>query len=251
MNESRKFNLEDIDKAKWYHTIEVCPGHITKGVFDWRPYFKEFNFGDLKGKKILDVGAGNGFFSFELEKLGGVVTALDISSQSQRDNHKIGVKVIQEDASYDFKNPFYIAKELLNSKVNRIEMDLYDLNPEDIGVYDMVFCNDVLLHLSDPFRALCAFRSICQESMVIGTPIYQVGWRNWPRRLGLSLLRDEAISNFIGSTDAGAFWIPNCTCLKKMIAGAGFRVDKFHVIKLDRRYNDCTLPRGIVSCSVI
>ena len=253
MNESRESILEDMLKAKWYHTMELSPGHVTKGVFDWRPYFNDFHLGDLKGKKILDVGAGNGFFSFEMEKLGGIVTALDIPSQAQRDNHKIGVKAIREEASYNFANPFYIAKELLNSKVNRIEMDLYDLSPDTIGMFDIVFCNDVFLHLSDPFRALWAFRSICMESMIIGTPIYYMfaGLRNWQRRIGLSLLRNECVSNFLGDiTDAGAFWIPNKTCLKAMVTGVGFDVNAFYIIKLNRKDNECILPRGIVHASV-
>src|SRR3989337_1166122 len=104
MDEARKCILDNMVKAKWYHTMELSPGYTTKGAYDWRPYVKEFHFGDLKGKKILDVGAGNGFFSFELEKHGGIVTALDIPSQSLRDNYKIGVKAKKEEGAYDFSN---------------------------------------------------------------------------------------------------------------------------------------------------
>ncbi len=53
--------------------------------------------GDVAGKKILDVGAGTGRLSVELQKLGAEVTALDVSEvmlqELHRKNKNIGIVV--------------------------------------------------------------------------------------------------------------------------------------------------------------
>lgn len=87
-----ELSIDEAKKMVWYHTIELTPDFTTKGIYDWRPYWDKFAFGDLRGKTVLDVGAGDGFFSFEFERRGAKVTALDIPSQEDRDNAKIGVK---------------------------------------------------------------------------------------------------------------------------------------------------------------
>lgn len=52
--------------------------------------------GDLKGKKIMDIGAGTGFFSFRLAERGAFVIAADVSEefqnyiQKKKDSLKIG-----------------------------------------------------------------------------------------------------------------------------------------------------------------
>lgn len=50
-------------------------------------------FGDVNGKKILDVGAGTGRLAVELAKKGAIITALDVSEKMlkilQRKNKKI------------------------------------------------------------------------------------------------------------------------------------------------------------------
>lgn len=177
----RQALIDEAPKKVWYHTIELTPDFTTKGIYDWRPYWDKFNFGDLLGKTILDVGAGDGFFSFEFEKRGAKVTALDIPRQEDRDNVKIGVEgKYSEQAlqrgrrSVEFKVKFNIAKELLGSKVEHIEMDLYDMSQENIGLFDIVFCNDVLLHLTDSLRALTRIRNVCREVAIISTPIYSI-----------------------------------------------------------------------------
>lgn len=44
--------------------------------------------GDIAGKKVLDVGAGTGRLSSELQKLGAEVTALDVSEQMLLELHR-------------------------------------------------------------------------------------------------------------------------------------------------------------------
>ncbi len=249
MGTTNKLELKNLIKNyDWYHTIELTSGIVTKGRYDWRKYFKNFNFPSLKGKKILDVGAGNGFFSFEFEKQGGIVTALEIPHQEERDNYCFGEKNISISKAtqiMNFQEPFNIAKKALNSKVKTIRKDIYKMNPEEDGYYDLIFCNDVLLHLTDPFRALCALRNICKDMLIIGTCIYV-------HRIKLinSLLNKAPLSYFKGHTKSGVFWFPNLNCLESMLNGAGFVIKELSVLNLNKRHAECYNPRGIAKCCI-
>lgn len=248
-------DIRKIEKLDWYHTIELSGSYATKGRYDWRPYIGcliQF-IGDLNGKTVLDVGTGNGFFAFEFEKLGAVVTASDIAEQSQRDNNLIGIGNVtraQEYNNYDFNTPFSIAKDALNSNVKRIEINLYDMSSENTGMYDIVFCNDVLLHLSDPIRALWVLRRVCKGRLVIGVPVIEsemvtTGTLRAPITLLGKLLRDfaylllsrYAIAEYCGAMARGEFWIPNIQCLREMVKGSGFVNIHSTIIRLQKEHN--------------
>lgn len=211
-------------KMVWYHTIKIAPGFTTKCIYDWRPYWDKFNFGDLHSKTILDVGAGDGFFSFEFEKRGAKVTALDIPKQENRDNVEMGTqKEVDKEIccrgkkSTEFRSKFNIAKNFLDSKVKRVEMNIYDISKANIGSFDLIFCSDLLLHLTDPVRALAKMREVCKEKAIICTPIYStssISIRHPLRKVAMLMLRDLPLSNFMGATGHGAFWIPTCKCLQ-------------------------------------
>ena len=69
MNEERL--LEFFEQAYWFHTIELDNGKVTDGVYDVRPILDTHKFAtSLSGKSVLDVGASDGFYSFDFEKRG-------------------------------------------------------------------------------------------------------------------------------------------------------------------------------------
>lgn len=39
-------------------------------------------------------------------------------------------------------------------------MSVYDLSAESVGTYDLVFCGSMLLHVTDPVRALWRIREV-------------------------------------------------------------------------------------------
>lgn len=198
--------------------MQLTQGFTTKGIYDWRPYWEKFEFGNLEGKTILDVGAGDGFFSFMFEWQGAKVTALDIPNYEDCDSTKMGTRrewnektIDRGRAIVDFKTKFVIAKRLLAARVERIEMDLYDMSEENIGLFDIVFCGDTLLHLSDPVRAITRMRGVCKERTIISTPIHPMfGGKIMP------------LAHFKGADKCGAFWFPTEKCLRNMMIAGGF-----------------------------
>ena len=220
----------------WYHTIELN-GVTTKGRYDWRPYLKYFEFSNLNNKTILDVGAGDGFFSFEFEKMGAIVTALDLSRQSERDNFQFGElnKKTVTSRKSNFHNAFEFARNNLGSKVQSSIMNLYNLGEE---TFDVVFCNDVLLHFTDPVRALCVFSKICKV-LIVGTPLYE------PRNI-IERLLSHSFATFLGASANHAFWLPNKKCFQDLVIGAGFKIKNTKVFKPQEKHFEYAGLRGII-----
>ncbi len=240
--------MAQVNDLDWYHTIDLGQGRVTPGMFDWRPFLGAFEFGDLRGKTVLDVGAGDGFFSFEMEKLGGRVTAVDIPSQEQRDG--VAVREKRHFGTQDpgsgrtddeqpdlvrFTDKFGLAKELLGSSVERLQQDLYTLSPDTCGTFDVVFCSDVLLHLTDPLRALSRMRAVCGERVIVNTPMFSTS----PKHEGVEM------AQFRGHKGKGTFWFPNRPCLEAWMEAAGFSRIRF-VSALEKDARTVNLRRGIV-----
>ena len=81
---------------------------------------------------MLDIGAWDGWFSFEMERRGAEVLAID-----------------------NWDNPrFHEARAMLNSRVEYQQIDMYDLTLERVGRFDIVLFMGVLYHLKHPLLAL-------------------------------------------------------------------------------------------------
>src|SRR5688572_21080207 len=69
------------EHGRWWHEIEVAPGILTPGDDSNRmkmPILDQLGMPpDMNGLRVLDVGCSDGFFSFEMEKRGASVVAVD------------------------------------------------------------------------------------------------------------------------------------------------------------------------------
>ena len=102
---------------------------------------------DLSGLTVLDVGAWDGFFSFECERRGAErVVAADWFAWHE--------------AARGSKESFELAREALGSSVEDVEIRVEELSPERVGTFDLVLFAGVLYHVRDPLRALEAVASV-------------------------------------------------------------------------------------------
>lgn len=109
---------------------------------------------DLTGKSVLDIGAYDGFFSFEFERRNASrVLAIDTYSW----DHFRGLDC------------FLAAREFFRSKVEYRRLDVSELAPEDVGQFDLVFFAGVLYHLEDPLADLKRIRSVTRERLILET----------------------------------------------------------------------------------
>jgi len=64
-------NVRHVDDCYFYHTLDLPGIGVVEGQWDLRGRFDDYIGGvNLQGKTVLDVGAANGFLTFEAEKRG-------------------------------------------------------------------------------------------------------------------------------------------------------------------------------------
>lgn len=149
----------------WYHTIDVMAGVTTKGWFDLRPVVDGLPWPDVEGKRCLDVGTFDGFYAFELERRGAAeVVAIDVEDHLSWD-WPPDYRGTQRDRDPAFGGPpkgagFRLLAGATESIAEWRPLSIYDLDPAEIGTFDVVVLGSLLLHLRDPVRALEAVRSV-------------------------------------------------------------------------------------------
>jgi tRNA (mo5U34)-methyltransferase len=213
-----------VERLTWYHTLELAPGVVTDGLFDHRPYVERYGLpADLRGTRALDVGALDGFWSFELERRGARVTALDVEGPEALDwpprlraagerRGQAGFPLAQGEA-------FGLARRVLGSSVERVVLSLYDATPQRLGgTFDLVFCGSVLMHLRDPMLALERMAGLCSRQLVLA--------EEYSRRL--ELLPRALAAEFRGESPWMTWWIPTSRTWLSMVRCAGFEDVRRH-----------------------
>ena len=208
------------EHPKWYHTIDVAPSVSTPGTFDLRGIADRLPWPDVKGKRCLDLGTYDGFLAFELEKRGAAeVVATDVPDQASRDwpadRRQEAVQRAETTLGSAKGAGFRLAKELLGSRAERVEINVYDLSPERIGTFDVVVMGSLLLHLRDPLRALEAVRSVCSGSFMSAEQVDTLLTVSHPRR---------PVCYLKGVGHQPQFFIPNRAGHRRLVEAGGFEV---------------------------
>jgi tRNA (mo5U34)-methyltransferase len=210
----------ELDELRWYHTIDLAPGVTTKGMFDLRHALARIPFPDVRGKRCLDIGTWDGFYAYELERRGAAeVIAVDIPDLREIDYPP----EVLADTTFDRSHTgaqrraagFDLLHDLLDSKVTWQGGNIYDLDPADIGTFDVVVAGSLLVHLRDPVRALDAVRKVTKGQFLsidaIHTPLELRS-----RKAPLFQLR--------GETADFQWWLANDRGLRHLLHVGGFEV---------------------------
>jgi tRNA (mo5U34)-methyltransferase len=188
--------------VNWFHSIELAPGFVTPGRADTSAQIPRLHLPDLTGKSVLDVGAWDGFFSFEAERRGAArVVALDTFSWQAR-------------GSGTGKAGFDLARRALGSAVEDVEVDVMDIAPATVGgEFDVVLFLGVLYHLRHPFLALEKLRSVTRDLLIVETHVDLIGLR----RPAMALYPGQELED-----DWTNWWGPNPAAVKALLEQSGF-----------------------------
>jgi tRNA (mo5U34)-methyltransferase len=208
-----------IHEREWYHTMELRPGIITPGWFDTRRVALDLPWPSLHGKRCLDVGTFDGFWAFEMERRGGAeVVAIDVIDPRGWDWPQGSEQQTLEAlaARKHGGDGFLVAKAELGSQVERRETSVYDLDPDLVGTFDVVYLGSILLHLRDPIRALERVRGVCRpDGQVLVVDAVD---------LDLSILLRGRPAAALEGVGRPWWWKPNPAGLARMVQSAGFEV---------------------------
>lgn len=143
------------EHGRWWHEIELAPGIVTPGDDSNRmklPILDDLGFPrSMVGLRVLDIGCSDGFFSFEMERRGADVVAIEFVPETY--------------------TGFATARKILGSRVSYRMDNVYNLSPVSYGQFDVVLFLGVLYHLRKPLAALDAIRSVMNlgARLFIGT----------------------------------------------------------------------------------
>ncbi len=194
----------EAEKINWYHTMDLG-GVRTKGSDKTSSQLQAIQMPDsLAGLTVLDVGAWDGFYSFEAERRGAKrVLATDRQAWRSMETFGWGTG----------KAGFELARRASGSRVEDLEIDVYDISPRTVGMHDVVFFLGVLYHLKDPLGALERVASVTNKLLIVETAVDLIG------------LRRPALAFYPGrelNGDPTNWFGPNVACVEAMLRVCGF-----------------------------
>ncbi len=187
----------------FYHSFELPTGDTIVGVRPLEHLKREAKVVfrvPVAGKTVLDMGAWDGFFCFEAEQRGAArVHAVDHYSWSG--------------AGWGSKAGFDQVHAKLGSKVTSTDLDLANISPKALGLFDVVLCLGILHRHPDPLTTLRVVADMARDFAVVETEV-------------TDLDLERPILNF----DPRAYrarcghghWIPNLACLEVLLLEVGF-----------------------------
>lgn len=228
----------------WYHRIELPGGVVTPGFspIDAAKYGVP---ADLTGKRVLDVGAWDGYWSFEALRRGArEVVAIDDFSDF------LGLLRNEDRKAWQTFDLCREAFGYAEDRCKRLDLSVYDVSPSVLGRFDIVFFFGTLYHLRHPLLALDKLAGICDGQIFVETSIlddfsaYKGG--------GPHYARGDVVMEFYPNNEYGSnatnWWNPTLECMMRMIFAAGFTRD-LRSWKLTESPANLTLCRGYVTGS--
>jgi tRNA (mo5U34)-methyltransferase len=236
---------ELLDKIKaipfWYHKIELPDGIVTPG---WAP-INSAAYGipnDLSGKRVLDIGAWDGYWTFEALKRGAKeVIAIDDFSDYLGSLNQNDRKAWE---SFDLcRSALGYSEDICK----RIDMSVYDISEANLGIFDTVFFFGTVYHLRHPLLALDKISAVCTRDIYIESAILD-DFSPYRGGLGHGYPGQQMIMEFYPGKQYGNnetnWWAPTLFCLMSMTYAAGFaNVDGW---KLVEKPDHLSLCRGFV-----
>src|SRR5713101_3683231 len=145
--------------SKWNHNIKLPFGIYTAYCADYYPAHKEILTilnhqlnGNFRGKRILDVGCLEGYFSAECALQGASVLGID--------GKTINVKKCE-----------FIKSVLGIHNLTCVKDDGMRVTRKKYGSFDVVLALGLFYHLENPFKFLANMANLCNDFILIDSHI--------------------------------------------------------------------------------
>ncbi len=200
-----RLQTESFSRSTPYHSLELLDGTIISGLIPVENLQKRLAAyplpEDLRGRRILDIGAASGWNSFECERRGAEVVAFDCVEYEE----------------------LTAVRRLRHSKIEYVIADVEDLTPERFGFFDYVLFFGVFYHLRHPLHGLENVCAVTREAAFIES--FVLDDEPNPERCFMEFYETSELGGQIDN-----WYGPTTACLMAMARSAGFpRVDFLYV----------------------
>ena len=203
----------------WYHKIPLPDGIVTPG---WAPLNVDAYRvpADLTGKRILDVGAWDGFWTFKAFRRGTGRLSPSMTSQTYAatfPNRRAapGTTLIFAATALGYDD----------HRCQRINMTVYEVKPEQTGMFDIVFFFGTIYHLRHPLLALDQLSAVCTEQIFVESAVCD-DYSPYRGGFGHGYPGGQIVAEFYPDDEYGGnetnWWVPTVHCLAGMVRAAGF-----------------------------
>ncbi|HEX3748096.1 MAG TPA: DUF1698 domain-containing protein [Bryobacteraceae bacterium] len=192
---------QELHTKGWYHSFLLPDGTRLEGLVPlerllWR--WSQYPIpAQLTGKRVLDTGAWDGWFSFEAERRGAQVVAIDC---------------------VEIPNFLELHRKLASQVDYRI-LDFYELPEAHLGAFDYVLFLGILYHLKHPLLALETVCALTTDTAIVES--FVTDGNTWREHAGdvptMEFYETDELGNQLDN------WIgPSVGCLLAMCRAAGF-----------------------------
>ena len=203
----------------WFHQIELKDGITTKTesvagepadhpISTWKT-IKKCLPEDLANKTVLDIGCNAGFYSVEAKRRNAAYV-LGVDSQ------RLHVRQAR------------FVNRVLGLDLDFCRLSLYDLNPSEIGQFDVTLALGLIYHCKHLIFGLEKLFGVTKELLILESAILPPEMSRQPIEFGLEpepkLLYPLAYvkNDFHAKESAENWFLPSPECLQAMLLNVGF-----------------------------
>lgn len=229
---------ERIEKlGPWFHCIELGDGLVTKTasavgepVEHPRPTWEKVRAclpEDVSGKSVLDVGCNAGFYAVELKRRGAS-------------------RVVGVDSQRSLVRQAAFVRDVLGLDIEYERASVYDLDPRELGQFDVVLALGLIYHCKHLVLALERLYCVTRELLILETAVYP------PKKAPASFAYDVGglrpvlhplayVENPPEAKEAVFNWfLPGVESLRALLRNVGFdSVEVFPATHTDRAILAC------------
>lgn len=165
-----------LEDCYFYHTMDLPGLGVVEGEWDLRGNVGAYlGHVDLRGKRVLEMGAASGFLTFTMERMGAEVVAYDLSEQHAWDVVPYAGQDVdtflaeRREHIRRLNNSWWLARRMLGGQARVVYGTVYE-TPSAIGAVDVCTFGCILQHLRDPFLALQQALRLTRETVIITDP---------------------------------------------------------------------------------
>ncbi len=184
------------DDLHWFHSIDLGNGQVTRGTKPREDQERKATFlpASFEGRRVLDVGARDGVYSFTAEERGA--------------SEVVAVEPVPTAG-------FHYARAMRGSKVELVPSTLEAYEPE--RPFDIVICYGVLYHVDDPAGFLSRLVELAGERLYLETAVF-------PSLRGRARLHDNRRLPLY--PDTSTYLVPTVGWVRRHLRALGARVDR-------------------------